>query len=70
MEWLRRYAPVLIASVLTFGSIAYATQISVPSAPSAGYGLVATSTGAYVSTTTDPWHVGSIYATSSAQTSM
>lgn len=46
----------------------FAINVSVPAAPSSGYMLVATSTGAYIATTTDPAHFGSIFATSTTET--
>src|SRR5437870_8361858 len=40
--------------------------VTVPSAPGNGYMLLSTSTGAYIATTTDPAHFGSVFATSTA----
>ncbi len=48
---------------------ALAVQITVPSAPSAGYALLSTSTGAYVATTTTPLHIGSLFASSTTDLS-
>lgn len=70
---LRKSIALTFALVALIGiayRVAFATPISVPSAPSAGYALVSTTTGAYVSTTTSPLHVGSLFATSSAETSI
>lgn len=39
-------------------------QVSVPSAASAGYFLISTSSGNWIATTSDPIHAGSFYATS------
>lgn len=64
---MKRTLLALIALLLPLS--AFAVQISVPSAPTAGYALVSTTTGAYIATTTDPFHVGSIFATSTAETS-
>lgn len=50
--------------LLALPLITFSSQITVPSALSAGYALVSTSTGAYIATTTEPFHVGAIYATS------
>lgn len=50
-------------------SIAFAVPITVPSAPGNGYALVSTTTGAWQATTTQPFHVGTIYATSTTGTS-
>ncbi len=46
-----------------------AVQISVPSAPGLGYTLVSTSAGNYQATTTDPFHAGSFWATSTTASS-
>ena len=43
--------------------------ISVPSSTGRGFFLVSTSTGAYIATTTDPAHFGSIFATTTTATS-
>ncbi len=56
----------LLVGILLMPFIASAINITVPSAPSAGYALVSTSTGAYIATTTDPFHVGSLYSTSTS----
>ena len=50
--------------------VALAVNITVPSAPSSGYFLVSTTTGAYISTTTDSAHFGSIYGTSTATSTL
>lgn len=55
--------------ILALASTVSAVQISVPSAINSGMALISTSTGAYVATTTYPFHVGSLYATSSTATS-
>ncbi len=55
---------VIVAGILVGPLIAFAINITVPAAPGYGYTLVSTSTGAYVSTTTDPFHAGSFFATS------
>lgn len=44
--------------------IAWAVQVTVPSAPGAGYMLVSSTTGNYLATSTWPLYVGSITATS------
>lgn len=65
---MNKFKYLLLGLLLAIGIPVFAISISVPSAPSAGYGLVATSTGNYIATTTSPWHVGSIFATSTTQT--
>lgn len=61
------YILIGIAATVIFGFafVANANPVSVPSAPSAGYALISTSTGNYIATTTDPFHAGSFFATSS-----
>lgn len=61
---------LLLGGACAAALVAQAVQISVPSASSAGYYLVATTTGNYVATTTDPAHFGSLFATSSTATSI
>ena len=62
-----------IIAILSFVGIAYAQTagipITVPSAPSAGYWLVSTSTGRYLASSTNPIFVGSIFSTSTTATS-
>lgn len=41
-----------IASIGLFATTAFAVQVSVPSAPSSSYGLISTTTGNYIATTT------------------
>lgn len=62
---MRRFKYILIGLLLAIGIPVLASQISVPSAPSKGFFLVSTTTGAYIATTTDPIHAGSFFATSS-----
>lgn len=66
---LLKYAVGLSAIFLGAATLVFAGQITVPSAPGLGYTLVSTSTGAYQATTTDPLHVGAIFATSTTATS-
>lgn len=60
---------IIILGFLLLPSLAFAINITVPQAPSAGYGLLSTTTGAYVATTTSPWHVGSLWASSTSLSS-
>lgn len=70
---------IIIASLagfalFAFAGIAYAVNITVPSSPSAGYTLVSNQSGtpgnySYVATTTQPLHVGTIFATSTVASS-
>ncbi len=60
---MKKILYTLLGLSLAVGGTVFAVQISVPSAPSAGYFLVSTSTGNYIATTTNPAHFGSIYAT-------
>lgn len=53
---MKKLLLVLAALLLPFA--AYAVQITVPSAPSAGYGLISTTTGAYVASSTSPLLAG------------
>lgn len=46
-------ALVVLAGIFLGPLVAMAVQISVPSAPGAGYGLVSTTTGAYIASTTN-----------------
>lgn len=64
MKNLKKY--LLLFGLLTLAGSVYAVQITVPSATNSGMALISTSTGAYVATTTDPLHVGSLYSTSTA----
>lgn len=57
-----------LISIVGLPLLVYAINITVPSAPGAGYMLISTSTGAYIATTTDPAHFGSVFATSSTAT--
>lgn len=59
-----------LVGLLGFVSYASAVQVTVPSAPGLGYALVSTTTGNYQATTTDPFHVGSLYATSTTANSI
>lgn len=59
----------ILYSIFLFAGIVHAVNITVPSAPSDGYALVSTTTGAYQATTTDPFHAGAFYATSTVATS-
>ena len=61
---------ILLAALLLTPFIAFAVQISVPSTPWAGMTLVSNGTGNYVATTTDPFHAGSFYATSTASSTL
>jgi hypothetical protein len=55
---------VILAVLLAFPVIALSVPVSVPSSPSAGYMLVSTTTGNYISTTTSPIHADYYFATS------
>lgn len=55
---------IIIGFLIAVPVIVGAINITVPSSKTSGYTLVSTSTGAYVATTTDPFHVGSIFGTS------
>ena len=57
-----------IAAILLTPFLALAVQITVPSAPGTGYALVSTTTGAYVATTTNPFHLGSLFVSSATST--
>jgi len=65
------FTRLTIGITLFFGIVfgAQAINISVPSSPGAGYWLISTTTGAYISTTTSPIMVGSVNATSPTATS-
>lgn len=65
-----KYFKYLAVSALLLPLVAFAAQITVPAAPSAGYALVSTTTGAYIATTTNPFHAGSFFATSTTLASM
>lgn len=60
---------VMILIFLASFGVSFALNITVPSAPSSGYWLTSTSTGAYISTTTSPILVGSVNATTTTATS-
>ena len=67
---MKKYLPQIIGGIMGFlivGSMCYAINITVPAAPTSGMTLISTSTGQYIATTTDPFHVGSIYATSTSE---
>lgn len=57
---------LIIASILAIPILALAVNITVPSAPTSGFFLVSTTTGAYVATSSNPLYVGSVAATSTA----
>lgn len=62
-------AGLITLSFFAVAGIAYAVNTTVPTAPSSGYGLQAGPNGTpgnygYIPTTTEPWHVGSIFASS------
>lgn len=67
---MKKLLYILLGIGIAFAGTVYAINVTVPSAPTNGYALVSTSTGAWISTSTDPFHVGSIYATSSTATSV
>lgn len=71
----RKKIAVIVASLAAFVSFALAgaamaVNVTVPAAPGNGYALVSTSTGAYVASTTDPFHVGSLFGTSTATSTL
>jgi len=55
---------VALITILSGAGIATAINVSVPVAPSSGYGLISTTTGAWIYTTLTPFTVGAITATS------
>lgn len=65
---------ITIFSFLILGSIVYAavpgTPVTVPSAAGNGWYLVSTTSGAYIATTSDPAHFGSIFGTSTATSTL
>lgn len=65
------FTRLFIGTSLFFGIVfgAQAINITVPSAPSSGYWLTSTTTGAYISTTTSPMMIGHLLATSTTATS-
>lgn len=63
-NFLDKLKYAILGGLLIIAGTVLAAQISVPSAPSAGYMLVSTSTGNYIATSSSPLIVGSIYATS------
>lgn len=60
------YIGMAFATLLIGSGVAYAVGVTVPSAPSAGYTLVSTSTGNYNYTSLTPFTVGAITSTSTA----
>lgn len=66
----KQLIPVIITGALLSPFIAWAVNVTVPSAPSAGYMLVSTSTGQYLATSTNPLYVGFVVATSTTQASV
>lgn len=66
---MKKFLYVVLGFLIAAPLLAWAVNITVPSAPSAGYMLVSTSTGQYISTTTDPIHAGSFFATSTGAAS-
>lgn len=63
MEKLKKIGIFILGLLLGTPLIAMAINITVPSSPGAGFMLVSTSTGAYISTTTNPIHGGYFWAT-------
>ncbi len=68
LQALNKVKYVLLGALMALPLIAAAVNVTVPSAPGNGYALVSTTTGAWIATTTDPLHVGSLFATSSTAT--
>lgn len=66
---MKKYLYILLGILIAIPTIALGINISVPSAPSAGYMLISTSTGTYIATTTSPLLVGSVLASSTTATS-
>lgn len=67
---MKKLLLIILAAVLALPLLAVAIPVTVPSAPGTGYFLVSTSSGQYISTTTDPIHGGSFFATSTATSTL
>ena len=61
---------LMVLGVMVYAQIASAVPISVPSAPSTGYMLMSTTTGAYIATSTSMLNIGGFNATSTATSTM
>lgn len=63
---MKKYISGMITVLFFVPFVALAVNITVPSAPGAGFALISTTTGAYVATTTNPFQIGSLFASTTA----
>lgn len=67
---MKKLLYILLGIGIAFAGTVSAVQISVPSAPSAGYHLVSNSVGNYLASSTNPIFAGFFFATSTTQASI
>ena len=67
---MKKIIYTILGSLLSIPLMVSALNITVPSAPGAGYWLTSTSTGAWIASSTDPMIIGSLIATTTSPSSI